>query len=128
MLSAQVQPSGIQVLAAAASDRGMPDNVDPSLLHGAAGAEGFSSMAGSVAALSAAALCPPSPSFIDVLVVLLLPAAEHVSEPTQIVHSEPLCPPGTHQFGTMHIAKSGDVFQFEQPVTSAVQPADELRR
>ena len=38
MPSAQVQPSGVQVLAAAASDREMPDDVDPSLSHEAAGA------------------------------------------------------------------------------------------
>ena len=47
MPSAQVQPSGIQVLAAAASDRGMPDDVNPSLSHEAAGAEGCDSMADS---------------------------------------------------------------------------------
>ena len=52
--------------------------------------------------------------------------AKHVSKPTRSVHSDPLCPPGTHQFGAMHIAKSGDVFQFEQPATSAEQPAEKL--
>ena len=52
--------------------------------------------------------------------------AEHVLKLMQSVHSEPLCLPGTHQFNTMHIAESGDVFQFEQPATSAEQPAAKL--
>ena len=102
MPSAQVQPSGIQVLAATASDQGMPDGIDPSLSHEGASTERSDSMADGVAALSAAAPCPPSPSSINVLMAPLLPTAEHMSELTQSMHSKPLYPPGTHPFNAMH--------------------------
>ena len=106
MPSAQVQPAGVQVLAA---DREVPDIVDPSLSHEAAGAEGCDGMADGVAALSAAAPCPPSPSSVDVLVAPPPQTAGHVSEPTQGVQSGPLRLPGTRQFGAVHITESGDV-------------------
>ena len=66
MLCAQVQPSGLQVLAAAASDRGMTDNVNPSLSHKGASADSCNSMADDVAMLSPAASCPPRPSSVNV--------------------------------------------------------------
>ena len=116
----------MQVLAAAASDWGMLDDTDPSLLYKAAATDSCDSIADSVTALSAVAPCLPGPSSINVLMAPPSPTAEHVSEPAQSMHRVPLYLPGTCLFDTRCITELGDVVQFEQPAASAEQPAGRL--